>query len=357
MNRLRRAKQALGGQYAKWSLDRKIPSMPSEAIVPLETTDDVLLLCSRLIRHFEPQIYVAELAFAQEMASRARVFAVAADPSELVDKSVVWFLPARFITPRLWDYSQQVQEFAAGLERQGNRLFCSSYETLFWENKAIMHRKLDEIGVSTPRTKILTAKNWQRTEFDLEPTLIKEEHSAGSSGIHYFPTAASAQRFVSDYRFRPHESLIMQAVVRGATKDLRLTMVGDKMIRSATFWRKRGPAASQLVWTTTATKYGSVVEHGNIPDSIVGLAAGYLRKLNVRTAGIDFMWVDDDLSREPLLLEFSPYYQPNPPKPARYERLTYRQYKARPFAEEGYLAEQYDVFREIAGQILDQKLI
>jgi glutathione synthase/RimK-type ligase-like ATP-grasp enzyme len=331
--------------------------MPTEALVPVDETADVLLLCSRLVRGFDPKTYIQELAFAHEMAARQRAFAVSDDPSSLFDKSVVWFLPDDFVTPRLWDYSRQVYEFAVGLERQGNRLFCSSEETMYWENKATMHRKLEENGVPTPYTKVLTGQSWESADFDIEPALIKEEHSAGSSGIHYFSTAAATREFVSRYPFRPTESLIMQEVVHGATKDLRLTMVGDKMIESATFWRVKGAdVPSSGEWTTTATKYGSTVHHGDVPESIVPTVADYLRKLRIRTAGIDLMWVDDDVSRGPLLLELSPYYQPNPPAPERYRHRAYGEYKKTPYMKDGYLFQQYLVFRSIAGEVLDQKL-
>ncbi len=343
--------------YRKWSIDRDIPPLPAEAIVPLDATPDVLLLCSRLVPYFGPQIYLAELAFAHEMAARNRVFAVADDPSALFDKSILWFLPNYLVSPRLWDYSRQVYDFSVGLERQGNRLFCSSDETIYWENKAYMYRKLDEIGAPTPRTTTLTAENWRSVEFDLEPVLIKEEHSAGSAGLHYFARAGDAHEFVRNYPFRPVESLLMQDVVRGATRDMRLTMVGDAMIRSASFWRiKKEEALSKRGWTTTATTYGSVVDHGNIPERLVPVAGEYLRKLGLRTAGIDMMWVDDDLSQNPLILELSPYYQPNPPKPLRYQHWSYKQYKQKPYIKEGYFSQQYLVFREISAQILDQGL-
>jgi hypothetical protein len=147
----------------------------------------------------------------------------------------------------------------------------------------------------------------------------------------------------------------MQEVVRGATRDLRLTMVGDKVIESATYWRTKHPdALSRSEWTTTATTYDSLVSHGSIPDGLAPVVAGYLRKLGLRMAGIDVMWPDDDVSKDPLVLELSPYFQPNPPKPARYAGWSYKQYKSKPYIDEGYFSRQHRVFRTIAGQILDQ---
>jgi hypothetical protein len=63
------------------------------------------------------------------------------------------------------------------------------------------------------------------------------------------------------------------------------------------------------------------------------------------------------VTREPLLLELSPYYQPNPPKPERYEQWTYKKYKEHPLRADGYFERQHRVVREIAGHLLDQGLI
>jgi hypothetical protein len=356
-NSLRDLRRRVDDRRRKWWIERNIGPMPTEAIVPLDRTEDVLLLCSHMIPHFDPKITVQELAFAHELANSNREFAIACRPDIIFEKSVAWFLPNRLVSPPLWDYSRQVQEFAAGLERQENRLFCSSQELRFWENKAAMHKSFREIGVSTPETRILTEADCRSTEFDLEPVLIKEEHSSGSAGIHFFERAEAAREFVMSYPFRPLESLIMQEVVHGATKDLRVTMVGDQMIPSATFWRVKTPVQLESVaWTTSASKYGSAIDHENIPEDVAPILSRYLRNLDVRAAGIDVMWVDDDVSRTPLILELSPYFQPNPPKPARYETWSYRKYKGEAYAKDGYFLQQYRVFREMAAQMLDQKL-
>ena len=111
-------------------------------------------------------------------------------------------------------------------------------------------------------------------------------------------------------------------------------------------WRKAAPYRHILI--------DGAVEA--IPDAIVPVIARYLEALNMRVAGIDLMWVDDDVSRDPLVLEVSPYFQPNPEKPPRYAHWTYKQYKAKPYARDGYFREQYRVFREIAAEISDQGL-
>lgn len=352
------AKTQILDRYRRMTIRRDIPPLPTETLVPLDKARDVLLLCSALLERFHFQTYVEELAFAHELAARGRPFAATDDPSTLFEKNVMWFLPGKFVRPRLWDYSRQAYEFAAGLERQGNRALCSAAETRFWENKAHMHRRFEEVGIPTPRTAIVNAENREKVDFDAEPVIVKQEHSAGSAGIHYFATRDEARRFVMSYPFRPTESLIVQEIVLGATRDLRLTMAGSRSIAGASYWRAKSPEAlADPTWTPTATKYGSTVIHDGVPESAVALTADYMRLLGVRTAGVDLIWVDDDLARDPLILELSPYYQPNPPKPPRHADWSYKLYKRRRYAKEGYLAGQFQVFRKIAAELMDQGLV
>ncbi len=263
------------------------------------------------------------------------------------------------MAPRLWDYSRQVREFVAGLERQGNQVFCSAEELAYWENKGHMHRMLEQVSAPTPVTRLIARDTWESTAFDIEPALIKLEHSAGSAGVYYFATAGEAREFVANYSFRPTERLIMQEVVQGATRDLRLTIVGDRSIPSCTYWRTKSPETlAKPDWTTTATTYGSLVDYSGIPEAVTPFMVKILQRLKVRTAGVDLMWTNDDTSRDPVILEFSPYYQPNPPQPPRYEHLSYKAFKTdKRFAREGYLARQFMAFRDIAGQVLDQGLV
>jgi hypothetical protein len=346
------------GRVEKARIERRISRPSALAVVPLVESPTVLLVTSRLHGRFELQRYVMERAFADELATRGRIFAVTDDPRHVFEKTVIWFTSNDFVSPPLWDYSRQVYEFALGLERQGNRPFCSSSEVMFWENKAYMHRRLDEAGIATPRTVIITRESQGAVEFEMEPVVIKKEHSASSAGVSYFPTPTEAREFVRAYSFRPTESLIMQEAVPGATRDLRVTMAGDRIVDNATYWRTKTPEAlSARGWTTTATTYGSTVDYDDIPEYVGPLVAGWLRRLGIRSAGADMMWVDDDVTREPLLLELSPYYQPNPPKPERYEQWTYKKYKEHPLRADGYFERQHRVVREIAGHLLDQGLI
>lgn len=334
---------------------RFVDPPPAASLVALADADDVILLCSRQpTGEFHAETWSQQLALAHELAARGRTFAITDDPATVFEKSVAWALPPRLVEPRLWNYAGQVQEFAAGLEAQGNRMFLSAAEAAYWENKAYMHKRLAEVGAAVPATLVVDAATQQSAEFEFEPAVVKEEHSAGSAGIHFFGTVEEARSFVSSYRFRPGESLIVQQVVPGATRDLRLTMVGDEPIRSATYWRVKSPETLEATeWRTTATTYGSAVIHEDPPGRAVEVCATLLRELNVRTAGFDLMWENDDLDGTPLILELSPFYQPNPPLPARASG-TYKTFKSRRYRADGYFKRQHLAYREIAAAILDK---
>ena len=337
---------------------RFVEPLPASALVPLAEAEDVLLLCDRRSAgDFHAETYSQQMAFGHELAARGRTFAITDDASELFEKSVSWALPSEFVRPRLWNHARQVQQFVAGLEAQGNRAFVSAAEAAFWENKAYMHQRLDEVGAATPRTLVVTDADRAAADLAFEPVVIKQEHSAGSAGISFFATAAEARAFLAQYRFRPEESLIVQEIVSGATRDLRLTVVGDRAIRSATYWRIKSDAAlAAPEWTTTATTYGAEVVHEEPPVAAVERCAKVMADLGVRTAGIDLMWVDDDVSGDPLILELSPFYQPNPPRPAGRSDRPYKAFKRRRYAADGYYKHQHLAYRDIAAAVLDQGL-
>lgn len=353
----RRGLLPIAERYLRRSVERHVPDEPV-ATVPLERAEDVLISLGGAPTTFHAQTYIQELAFAHEFAAHGRPLAVTEDPSHVFEKRIVWFVPGKFVRPVLWDYSRQAVEFAQALEAQGNIVFCSSDETRYWENKAHMHRMLERAGVPTPRTILVTDDTRGEVEIDMEPVIVKEEHSASSVGLHYFDSAAEARAFVRGYGFRPGETLVLQELVRGATRDLRMTIAGSAAIEGATYWRIKSPeAVAGPHWTPTATSYGSVVEHGNVPVGVASLVAEWVARLGIRTAGVDLIWPDDDVARDPLMLELSPYYQPNPPKPERYADWSYREFKRTPFVRDGYLAGQYRVFRSVAAQLLEEELL
>lgn len=336
-------------------IERELGLSPPAATVTLGAADYVVLQLSRLRPVFCLQSHLAEQAMAIELAAAGKRVAVSAEPGEVFGKRVFWSLPYKIFVPRLWDQSRQCVAFADGLEAQGNSLFTSSAEARFWENKRFMHERFSETGVRTPATTLLTTENCTQAELP-EPLLLKEEHSAGSAGIYFFPTARAARDFAIKRTWMPGETLIAQQLVAGATRDLRLTLVGKTVIRSATYWRIKPKCGVGSAWISTATSNNSTVQHAPVPQELVTTVAGYLSALGLRTAGVDIMFEGDDVSRGPLILEVSPIYQPNPPKPIRYNHYSYNRYKHTFWGRQSYYSEQHKAFREIFNVALQQNL-
>lgn len=344
--------QRLYGRY----LARGREGIPPGALSPLSAAEYVVLRFSSTHLGVDLESCFAERAMVLELLAAGKKVAVSADPAEIFGKRVYWHPPHGLIFPRLWDYSRQCFEFAAGLEAQGNSLFVSSEEIRFWENKAYMHERFANAGIPTPLTTLVNSSNWDSCPLPPPPLLFKEEHSAGSTGIHFLASHGEARAFAAAYRWAPGGSLIAQHVVDGSTRDLRVTMVGSMLIADASFWRIKAPAAPGAAWTTTASKYNSSILHGDLPAGIREIAAAHMDRLGLRTAGLDFMFEGDDVRTRPLLLELSPVYQPNPVKPQRYAGLTYKQYKRRRLGKDLYLAAQFDVYRLISREVVRQGL-
>jgi len=52
------------------------------------------------------------------------------------------------------DYTKPLHDIVEQLETQGNRVFPSSKEIFYWENKGYMHKKFKEHNISEPQTEI-----------------------------------------------------------------------------------------------------------------------------------------------------------------------------------------------------------
>jgi hypothetical protein len=307
---------------------------------------------------FHHQNYSQEHAMAKAMAKRKIPYSRTRIADEIVNKKVYWIVRQDLFSPQVWNYSLQTHQFAQALEDQGNRLCASSSELLFWENKGYMHRKFEESGISTPPTVILTESNSRSVDLPSPPLLIKEEHSSASAGIHFFSSVDEARKFVAKHSWKRGESLIAQSIIPGATKDLRVTMVGETLIKGATYWRVKSPEAlSSKKWTPTATSFNSTVIHDMIPDGVGEFVADLLRKTGLRMGGADLMWPNDDVTQTPMVLEVSPHFQPNPPKPERYKDLPYKVFKKMWRGPENYYVAQHKVFEEISEILLDKQLL
>ena len=103
-------------------------------------------------------------------------------------------------------------------------------------------------------------------------------------------------------------SLVVQEKLQ-IFKDFRVIIINEEIV--LTYLRFN----TSSHWRPTSTSYGSKVEFGTFPKQWEKSILETYKKLNVRCAAFDVAWRDDDFSSEPLILEVSTFFQPNPPLP------------------------------------------
>jgi hypothetical protein len=103
-----------------------------------------------------------------------------------------------------------------------------------------------------------------------------------------------------------NEGLIIQELL-DIRKDMRVTLVGDDICLH--YWRIN----LSDEWKPTATGYGSDVDFVSFPEKWRSKIISDFKKMNLTSAGIDITFLNDDINNEPIYLEVSPFYQPNPP--------------------------------------------
>jgi glutathione synthase/RimK-type ligase-like ATP-grasp enzyme len=242
-------------------------------------------------------------------------------------------------------YPATIKFICEQLEHQGCKVSPSSYEVEFWENKAFMHRKFEELNISTPRTKIYSNPSQLLEDTISFPCLIKEEHSFSSYGLHKIESKETLRKVINDEFFTRNKNIILQELLN-MRRDLRVILVGNKIVLH--YWRiNKGKD-----WKPTSTSHGSDVDFVSFPEQWRSFIIDQFTRLGLRTGAFDIAWQNDDLSKFPQILEVSPYYQPNPPVDLSTMSISYGQYKQKFLWKDGYDKKFVDVvFRIIQEQI------
>jgi glutathione synthase/RimK-type ligase-like ATP-grasp enzyme len=203
------------------------------------------------------------------------------------------------------DYTRSLHFLVEQLESQGNKVFPSSKEIFYWENKGFMHKKFKEYNISEPQTELcnnideVKKLNWEY------PFLIKEEHSSASAGVHKVNSKADLDTHNANKTFKPNEFIIVQKLVN-MRRDLRVICVGNEIVHF--YWRIN----NNKEWKPTSTGKGSSVDFEFFPEQWRDFIIAEFLKFKIPTGAFDVTWEDDDLNTKPLILEISPTYQLNP---------------------------------------------
>ena len=231
------------------------------------------------------------------------------------------------------------------LESQNNKLFLSSLELEYWENKDFMQRKFVEFDISHPKSFVIDTQNLPAFSSLPFPYLIKEVNSQGSKGLHKIEDKENLITVASELAIRGEHTAVVQQLIN-MTKDLRVTIIGDEVVLA--YWRIN-PGKE---WRPTSTTHGSSVDFGNFPEQWKSYFIEITKRMNLSAGAYDVCWQNDDVNTQPMILEVSPSFQPNPTLPAHLLHVPYKDYKKIIFTKNPFFKERINTVIDIAAKKL-----
>lgn len=204
------------------------------------------------------------------------------------------------------------------LEAQGNTIYPDLKQVKYWENKVYMHKMFDKLNINTPKSYIVDEPK-QIYSLDINyPFLIKEPHSCSANGLYKIESKSDLDKFIISNS--SHGKLICQTLLN-IRRDLRVILVGEEIILH--YFRINLDSK----WRPTSTGYGSKVDFKTFPDNWRNHIIDIFSKLKLHTGAFDIAWDNDDMSKEPYILEVSPFYQPNPVPNYNLSKMNYGEWK------------------------------
>lgn len=228
---------------------------------------------------------------------------------KIKDSNVFFFSTQHYNEHKFVNYTQILHYISKQLEEQNNKVYPTSGEALYWENKIYMHQKFKELNINQPNTVII-----DRNTFNEEsviplafPFLIKEPHSCSSLGLYKVNNEEEFKQkiFGENQLLKKNGELILQELIN-MRSDMRITLVGDEICLH--YWRIN----KQKEWRPTATGYGSDVDFISFPEKWRTHLINECKKFNLTSLGADITFDNNDQDSLPIFLEVSPFYQPNP---------------------------------------------
>lgn len=300
----------------------------------------------RLKRHILSTELLNDLALLQAVVESGQRFSLRIGPGigRITGKHIFYNISSVFNTFRLSNHAAPLFHTIRLLEEQGNMLYPSSYEVGFWENKAYMHNRFEELGIQSPKTQIF--QNISEIQEPIHfPVLLKETHAAGSAGVLKINDRAELDREVRKRQLAGQNEFLLQQLLN-IRKDLRVTFVGQEIVLF--YWRIN----KSKEWQPTSTGHGSDVDFIFFPEEWKDSILHSFEKLNIRTGAFDITWQNDDLQTEPYILEVSPAFMPNPPMPTAWQgTLSYAAYKKKVFPKPIYVLDYIDLVFQIKKQV------
>lgn len=234
---------------------------------------------------------------------------------------------------------------AKAMESQNNTIFLSSKEVAYWENKDYMQKMFSKLDISHPKTFVCESATLASFSSLNYPYIIKEVNSQGSKGLHKIENQQMLSEVAADLQARGEATVIAQQIVK-MTRDIRVTIVGGEVVLA--YWRIN----HEKEWRPTSTSRGSSVDFGNFPEKWRSYFIDITNRMELSSAAYDVCWENDDVETQPMILEVSPSFQPNPPLPAHLANIPYKDYKKIFFTKQPFFKERINILITIANKKL-----
>lgn len=266
-------------------------------------------------------------------------------PLNVTGKNIVYTVSQRFNKNGEEDYTKPLIRTISQLEMQGNNLYPSAAEAMFWENKIYMHAQFETLGIAQPPTAFITAGQDAREAFHNHtfPLLIKEAHSRHSQGIYKVNSEAEAEAIITKRRKEHVSDFLVQGLVE-MRRDLRVILTGDEIVLH--YWRIN--LAEN--WKPTSTSHGSMVDFETFPEKWRQLIISSFKKLKIISGAFDICFQNDDTDTQPFFLEVSSVYQPNPKPTGKNAVIPYYVYKKKILTSNPYFKASIDTTYELRAE-------
>ncbi len=263
--------------------------------------------------------------------------------------TVVWTIHP-YTPDRVDDYAAGMVAAVRRIEANGVVMVPSADEAEWWENKVFMHQRFDELGIRAPRTVIdVLSEDLSLVDRDGVvlgfPLLVKEPHSQGSAGLHKVGDIETLRRLRATMAANGERELLLQELI-DMDRDLRVTMVGDRVVHH--YFRIN----TTDEWQPTSTRRGSEVDFVTFPEHWRQRIVDVFVSTGMRTGAFDICWAGNDLTTEPIFLEVSPSYTPNPPPPPAFAGRPYYEFKKQLGGPDSFGAAFVQIVYEIQAEVL-----
>jgi glutathione synthase/RimK-type ligase-like ATP-grasp enzyme len=314
-----------------------------------EKTDNIVWLKINGLKFFREDQFVDYMALIHSLSSNGFKFklSLTTNLGKYSYKNVFFRYSKKLDPFQFGNYTRTLHFFSEQLEDQKCFVYPKSNEILFWENKGHMTQKFFEHKISTPKTYLITNEG-QFESIDLTyPYLIKEEHSSSAHGLYKIKNQEDLNDFFKKHDYFSINKFLLAQELLNMRRDLRVILVGNKIVHH--YWRIN----KSDEWKPTSTSHGSGVDFGSFPEQWREFIIDQFRRLDLTTGAFDIAWRNDDLSSEPLILEVSPNYQPNPAIDLNKMNFSYGEYKEKLLFRDSYDCKFVDiVFSLINEQIV-----